>query len=177
MWRAAPRSGRPRRRRRSPAACGPAPGRRRTRSNARSCRGCRAWRPRRTTRAPAVRSPDRRSARCIPPRCPSSGRCAGRCTARRACRPSCSGTIGPTRSTTPAPSLQVMTRGYSIAGRAAAAIGVGRVHAGGFQPHADFAVPGSGVGSSPHTRTSLAGPCRSYQTARIAASRSSPWAF
>ena len=28
----------------------------------------------------------------------------------------CCGTIGPTASTTPAPSLQVMTRGYSIGG-------------------------------------------------------------
>ena len=39
------------------------------------------------------RSPDRPSARCIPPRCPSSGRCAGRCRATRACRPNF-GTIG-----------------------------------------------------------------------------------
>src|SRR5215831_7908967 len=69
----------------------------------------------------------------------------------------------------PAPSLFVMTFGYSIAGGPRR-----RYVSDGLTPEASSFTrtspwPASGVGSSPHTRTSSAAPCRSYQTARMAA--------
>src|SRR5215813_1289676 len=67
----------------------------------------------------------------------------------------------------PAPSLFVMTFGYSIAGGPRR-----RYVSDGLTPEASSFTrtspwPALGVGSSPQTRTSSAAPCRSYQTARI----------
>src|SRR5262245_13528383 len=70
----------------------------------------------------------------------------------------------------PAPSLFVMTFGYSIAGGPRR-----RYVSDGLTPEASSFTrtspwPASGVGSSPQTRTWSAAPCRSYQTARIVVS-------
>src|SRR5947209_14096202 len=71
---------------------------------------------------------------------------------------------------TPAPSLLVMTLGYSMAGGPRR-----RYVSDGLTPEASSFTrtspwPALGVGSSPQTRTSSAAPCRSYQTARIVVS-------